>query len=285
MRQVQHGAKCDAHGTQHHDDGPQQAEQTQMLQGEDLGQGHGAQGFQPQREQRRSGDHSADLGGMPILHGRGKSAVSDDGIDAGKDQAARLQRIQLKEGRRGGEWRQGQGSGKIDEAHDAPRRDRAQQDLLGDAVAGPDHCCHDPQRHADEHVTVGQLQQPGIEEQQKTAKQDDDAAPLDGEEGLAQDEHAAQQQEDGARLCQDLAGRGAEVGHRRVEEHEVAAQARSGQDQQDLFPAAQRRAVAGMTAGKAPGPDSSHPEAQADDGERVHRGKQVFEGQRQGPPE
>lgn len=213
VRQVQHGAKCDAHGTQHHDDGPQQAEQAQMLQGEDLGQGHGAQGFQPQREQRRGGDHSADLGGMPVLHGRGKSAVSDDGIDAGKNQAARLQRIQLKEGRRGGERRQGQGSGKIDETHDAPGRDRAQQDFLGDAVAGPDHCCHDPQRHADEHVTVGQLQQPGIEEQQKTAKQDDDAAPLDGEEGLAQDEHAAQQQEDGARLCQDLAGRGAEIAY------------------------------------------------------------------------
>ena len=122
---------------------------------------------------------------MPVFHGCGKSAISDNGIDAGKDQAAHLQRIQLKEGRRGGERRQGQGTGKIDETHDAPGRDRAQQYFLGDAVAGPDHSGHDPQCHADKHVTVGQLQQPGVEEQQKTGKQDDDAAPLDGKEGLA----------------------------------------------------------------------------------------------------
>lgn len=106
-----------------------------------------------------------------------------------------------------------------------------------------------------------------------------------GEEGLAQDEHAAQQQEDRARLGQDLAGRGAEIGHRRVEEHEVAAQPRSGQDKKEFFPAAQRRAVAGIAAGKAPSPGRSHPEAQADDGDGVHRGEQMFEGQWQGPPE
>ena len=57
---------------------------------------------------------------MPVLHGRGKSTVGDDGIDAGKDQAGRLQRVQLKKGRRSGERRQGQGTGKIDETHDAP---------------------------------------------------------------------------------------------------------------------------------------------------------------------
>lgn len=50
VRQVQHGAKRDAHGAQHDDNGPQQAEQAQVFQGEDLGQGHGAQGFQAQRE-------------------------------------------------------------------------------------------------------------------------------------------------------------------------------------------------------------------------------------------
>lgn len=42
VRQVQHGAKGDAHGAQYDDNSPQKTEQAQVLQGKDLGQGQRA---------------------------------------------------------------------------------------------------------------------------------------------------------------------------------------------------------------------------------------------------
>lgn len=237
MRQVgqmQHGADGDAQRPQHHDARPQQTEQSDALQRIGRRPQTVQQGLQRQREERRGRHHGADLGRMPDAHGPGEGTVGHQRIDAGKDQAEELHGIHPQDVRGRGQRRKGHGAAGIDDPQDAGRREVAQQHLLGQAVGGPDQRGGTAQQHAEGKVAVAapEQAQPGIEEQQQAGQQQADAHRLHGQEGFPQDEDPAQQEQHRAGLRQDLTGRGAEVGHGRVEEHEVGPQSGRGHRQQ-----------------------------------------------------
>ncbi len=277
-----------------------------VLRGQDVKEkgkeqgGHGCQG-----------QDGADLGCIPAGHGPSEAAVGNHGIETAVGQAECLEGTgQVQKMGRCGERQQTQGNEGVEDTQKTLRRHFPEEHLLGYAKAGPDERGRKADKHAKAAAAlkVEEFAQILVEEEGKAQQENRDAQDLDAVHGLVQDKDAAQHEQHGPCLGDNLAGRGREKEHGGVEKHEVAAKAEScnkdeqqgllavvgtGGDQvRDLLvvvaqPVHERdkEAAFGLVGQEEPHPQGNGREAQPDNGKHVHTGRDLLEGNRQRAPE